>query len=463
MDIIDYLKSKNYNGLDDKLAIKTDLRSYDITVSYDNTVNNGKRRFIFTSSNKTKKAFSHKICVEANGLILEAPDWNILVMPVFSRRSDVDTTVMNDILSKQLFDISYIEDGSVINLYYYKDRKGWLMASNKGIDIENNILNTMTYTQMFDEALTKMGITPDTFYNSLDKNKSYTFGFKHPDIHPFMEGKQEKIYKVWFVQAVNIKNLIPSDTDVEKTICAIYQENIIKTSPFVEIPTHTPIKFGFKSMTALYSKLKKAFDNFMDYQTTMYGFLLTAKNLNGFENNMDYCSIQLNSSLMNYIKRLWYNNIYVKHSKLNNVSRQNIILINSFLDNNRHEIFNILFPQYKPEFKLLNEIEYELTEKIYDKLHKNSSVINDITPIDRTKLDPALTVPLAESVNNPINTTEPSIVTDDIIDILCNLVTNYITISTHSRPKQKIRDIIHTLHSVDYFYAHFSNKKILQH
>lgn len=428
MDTIEYLRSNNFNGLDDELIIKSELYKYDIIVSYESNITDGKRRFIFSSSDRSKKVFKNNLCTEANGLVLEAPNWEILVLPTFSPKNNVDTTIINNLLYKQLYDVYYIEDGTIVNFYFYPPVNNWVMSSTKGIDIGDNIFNKLTYSQMFEESLEKFGILPQEFYSMLNPDVSYTFGFKHPDIHPFMEGKEELIYKVWFVQYVDIRY-----TKIPNKVKIIIP--IEKKSPFFKIPNHRDVEFTVNNISVLFSKLKNSFTDFMESKTCNYGFLLVAKNINDFEDNISYSTILLDSSLMNSIKKLWYDNTYIKYSKLKSFNRVKTVLLNSFLDNNRFESFNILFPQYRESLDVFNEIECELTDKIYNNLKSQDTIMLDEH--------------------------EEEISYGYIVDILSAKVADLITIDSHERPKQKIRDIIHNNEHIDYYYYILNQKKIL--
>lgn len=440
MEVVNYLKANNYSGIGDETTIKSELYKLDIIVSYDNTVNNGKRRFIFSSSDRSKKVFKNKLCIESNGLILEAPEWNILVSPTFSPRNNVDTSTVNEMLNQQLYDIYYVEDGTIVNFYYYHTTKSWVMSSTKGIDINNNIFNKLTYSKMFEESLEKMGLSIVDFYKQLDPLNSYTFGFKHPDIHPFMEGGGAPIWKVWFVQSADFR-LTKLPDAVLDTIPATHDLPVYiqKQSPFDMIPGHTKIDFTPNSLNPIFWKLKFSMDDFIENNKSTYGFLLVAKDVRNFVDNLHYSVILLESSLMINIRKLWYSNMYVRYSKEMSFNRTQVILLNSFLDNTRYEIFNMLFPQYNEEFKLFNKIEFDLTDKIYGKLTGSEE-----TPAVIDKKQPKVFVDKSE-----------------IVDLLSKKVSKLINISLHDRPKQKIREIIHDNSNIEYYYWILSQKRIM--
>lgn len=428
MNIINFLTENNYNG-DDAQKIREELYKKNISVSYEKKENNpnGNQRFIFTSLKKARKLKNAEINIEANGLILEAPDWKVLVIPTVTPKSNIDTGMANDLIRSKTYDIFYTEDGTIFNLYYYADK--WLISSARGIDITDCIFNKYTYSHLLTESLANIGINITEFYDALDKNQCYTFGFKHPDIHPFREGMQNDIFRVWFIQSVLINH-------------GDYTKNsVLRTLPvndvFKNISYHRPVEFKVHTMGILYSKLKTAFTNFIDDDVVTYGFILIAKDYQKLvsSNNIEYSVLLLESTLMCYIRNLWYEDSYSRFSKNKEFNRFDTILLNSYLDKNRIELFKLLFPQFNSNMDNISKIESIMIDNIYDNLSKaiDTTIVKDVDSTDV----------------NEVNTTS---VEDDIIHILCAQVSNILTIDAHDRPKQKIRDIIHDPGNLDYFY-----------
>jgi hypothetical protein len=398
MNIIRYLKDNKYEGMTDHVEISSDFYKKGITVSYEtmhdeNGEPRAKRRYIFTNPRRNRKLAVDNICIEANGLILEAPDWKPLVVSTYMPKTNVDKQIANSYLKDKKYDIFEIEDGTIINLYYYDLSDTWVISSARGIEVNDCIFNNLTYTEILNECLVKMGMDPQEFYDNLDKTINYTIGFKHPDMHPFQAGTRTMIYKLWFVQMTVIN-------EEEQTIM------VVKQSPWEKIPNHTRINFNAYSLGALFSKLKTAYDNFANDNTVNYGYLLVAKDMEDFADNESYSVILLESSLMNIIRNLWYDFSYTKFLKNKNFHRINTILLNSF-------------PQYKSELDNLSAIETKLVNNILSTLMSE----------------------------------EPAKEVDTIVDVFCTQVKNVLTVGSHERPKQKIRNIIHNSRNIEYFYA----------
>lgn len=394
MNTIKYIQSKNFDGIKDIAELRSDFYKKRITVSYDPECVDGKRRVIFSCSKTIKTQTFDDVCLECNGLILEAPEWKPLCIPIPSSKNNVNTTKLNGYLKNDLYNIYQIEDGTIINLYYYNNK--WTISTSRGLDMNNVKFNSLTYGDLLKDCLSKKEISDQEFYDSLDKKKCYTFGFKHPDIHPFWEGKEEPVYKIWFVRSIDLDNLEVNDKP-----------------PLNKIGVQKKINIGVTNMNFIYKKLKTAYENFVEHKNVNYGYILADKNVNTLG---DDSMIILESSLLNSIRNLWYNGSYIKFSQTHKFERINTILLNSFLDDTRTDKFLKLFPQYSKEFENLSDLEKSVVLKVYDDIKNDNK-------------DP-------KSLHYP----------------LINLVNNTITVSTHDNPCRKIKDIIHNNDNIHVYY-----------
>jgi hypothetical protein len=406
MNIIKYLQKMQYS-IADHAAIKSDLNTRGINVSYETETDDfgvvrKTRRYIFSNTRnlRNKNKNISDMVVESNGVILEAPEWHPLVISTLTPKSNVDKSVANAFLKGNQYDIYQLEDGTIINLYYYNNK--WTISTARGIEVNKVVFNTLDYDQILKDCLQSAGVIPAEFYDSLDKSTCYTIGFKHPDMHPFREGNGAPLYKLWFVQKVTI-----SETDAPI---------VIRKSPWEYIPNQEKISFNVSNLGLLFGKLTSAYNEFANSGVVNYGYLLVAKNPDSFVHNMNYSVILFESKLMNLIRNLWYDASYGKFIKKTLYNRLDTIILNSFLDDQRYEAFCILFPQFKCYLDKLCALEVKLINDIYYCL--NNNVISKNT----------------------------------IVDILCKKVSQHLTISSQERPLQKIRDIIHTNVNIEYYY-----------
>ncbi len=400
MNTLNFVEEQKLDGLEEIKKLTQIFYKKKITIGYDAMIEDNKRRVIFTCSKSLRNYTFDSIGQECNGLILEASNegWRPLVIPIMSPKSNVNTGQINLWLSKNLYEIYSMEDGTVINLYYYKNN--WVISTARGIDMNNVVFNKLSYQEMLDQCLEKYDIY--NFYDSLDKNKSYTLGFKHPDMHPFKEGLEDDLYKIWSIQSVqlNFQNFTPS------------------REPFLEkLPTQKKYTFKTRNMHNLYTRLSSALEDYKNYnKKPNYGYILVSS---APETTKEFTVIMLESSLMNAIRNLWYNAAYIKYSSEKKYDKIKLILLNSYLDDTRAELFISLFPQYKKEFKRFDEIEVKLINDIYDSI-KNKSEVNN-----------------------------------NLVCTLANEVKININVELYENPLQKIRDIIHTNKYINAYYMFY--------
>ena len=396
-EIIKYLKQNQYTGLDDIRDIKQDFYNKNIIVSYDNLDNHPhkkSRRVIFTSVKTVKSKTLSKMNMEANGLILHAPTWEPLVIPVLTSKLHINVKKVNKFLNKDMYDTYAIEDGTVINLYYHDK---WVISTARGIEMNSCILNELTYTKMLSDVLDVYGINLTDLYDNLDKSYCYTIGFKHPDIHPFFEHNDSPIYKCWFIKQTNLTTL---ESSTEK--------------PHILEGILSQLKISIDSTNDIFPKLKSSYYDYVNNISVNYGYMLVSKDpdVTG-ENSV----IIFESDLLNYIRNLWYNGYYIKKSKENNYNKINYTVISSYLNDNKSIIFKRLFPQYLDIYTTLDEIEKICIEKIMDQQKKS---------------------------------TLSSLRASEIIDVFSEYVKN--TISPEFYSYKIIKDIIHIPSNIDFYY-----------
>ena len=409
MNTIKYLKDKKFTGLDDIKEVRSELYKKRITVSYEPNIRDGKRRVIFSCSKTIKTQTFDEICLDCNGLILEAPEWKPLCIPLPSSKNNINTTKINGYIKQDKYDFYQIEDGTIINLYFYENK--WIIATSRGYDMNSVKFNSLSYQELLEDCIIKSNISLQEFYNSLDQNRCYTFGFKHPDIHPFWAGK-DPICKVWFIRSVTLNNL--------GTLETISVDN---TPPLENIPAQKKITLGVKNMNFIYKKLKNAYENYTKTGHVNYGYILADKNVNTLG---DDSMIILESTLMNTIRNLWYNGAYIKFSETHKFDRINLILLHAFLDDNRSEKFLTLFPQYSEAFIQFSKIENDIVSKIYEEIKNNSDNKS------------SLLYPMIQSINS------------------------ILTVTLHENPCKKIKDIIHSNEYIQHYYniIYLSNTSI---
>jgi hypothetical protein len=315
----------------------------------DTTVNNQPARMIIYGSKKQRLKPSTPLQVECNGLILNTQTWKPVVIPPPAFRSNIDAAVVNQHLAADLYTIMPVNDGTIINVYYWQPLNTWCISTARGYDLTNVKTNQLTYQEILDYLLSS---TPYASFNglcsTLDQTRTYTFGFKHPDMHPFWtildaNGNVMPCYDMWFVQSVGA-DLIPS-----------------YVSPIQGILEQPVVSMPGVNTTFLFRSLHSALHSYINTGMCNFGYILRSKNptLTG-----DHSYIILESSLLQKIRQFWYQS-KMRISDSGTVNTMNTIFT-AFLDvdNNKPNVFISLFPQYTTFFKILTDITYNLTKQI---------------------------------------------------------------------------------------------------
>ena len=202
MNTIKFIEDLNET---DKSKIRSTIYKSGILSTYNEEDN---RMIFYTSKNKKFLNFPNDIAkniwLECNGLVLDMKSMKPLVIPQKTFIKSIDTNEVNLNLSKDLYDISLIEDGTTISLYYSDNLDSWRISTQKGYDVTDKMWGSQTYKSIIDDILIVYNIEKIDFFDSLNKSKCYTFGFKHPSMHPFREGKPDPIIKMWFIQSTEL-------------------------------------------------------------------------------------------------------------------------------------------------------------------------------------------------------------------------------------------------------------------
>lgn len=367
---IDGLKDRSPNNIRSILYQKGILSSYHPEDGRMVFYSSKNQRFSELSNSENLTLWS-----ECNGLVFDTKNNNVLATPSESFRSAIDLTTINNNLSKNLYDLFLVEDGTVVNLYYWEPLKSWRMSTARSYDITDTKWGALTYREIIGELLAINNTTEDQFYDSLDKNTSYTFGFKHACMHPFRAGLSSSINKLWFIQSV-------SDNIVSYDFANTHQ---IPSQIKYEFPKDVP-----QTAQYLLNKLNCGLDNFLKSGDVLYGYILRTKNKS---ETGSHGNILLESSLLQKIRQLYYHSNLNNISKTMNYNRDLYTIVFSYLSINTHTMFIKLFPQYNPVYNKLDAITSKLVNQVITYANKGPNP---------TRIEPETGVVkfIFESINN---------------------------------------------------------------
>lgn len=357
--------------------IRTTLYKKGILCSYHPTDG---RMILYTSKNirftSALKESNQALFDECNGLVIDAKNLKPLVIPPETFRSNINASEVNANLKLNLYDLYSVEDGTIFNLYYWEPCNSWRISTARSYDITDIKWGNLTYKEVVKELLKLNDMTEEQFYNSLDINTCYTFGFKHPSMHPFQAGNDHHIYKLWFIQSVT-----------NGKVSYEYKNDF-------KIPSQTKFEFPEEvphSTKYLLNELNCSLDNYLnDNSNVNYGYILRTKNKTetGIHSN-----ILLESSLLQKIRQLYYHSNFNEVARNMNYNREVYTIVYSYLNVNTHTIFIQLFPEFRYQYDKLDIITSYLVKHVMSYLN-NPNNSNKSHPLyDKVKF-------IYDSLNN---------------------------------------------------------------
>ena len=406
-------------------------------------------------ANRFKSDFNNPMSFECNGLIADYNkvnnSWKLLVIPteLFNSQKLIKSEIIN-YYNQNNYKLCKVYDGTIINLYYYKDC--WRISTNKAYDANNLIYtDNKTYLDVFNELLNNY---PNFHISKLDTNKCYTLCLKYHKYHPFIENQYENPNKIIFIQSVdmnefnnNKKFKINENEDLGFEITEKYDIN------------------NYKNLQNLYLMLNNEINRFkkeskLENYKPIFGFILRSKN---FSVTKNYSNILLESNLLSKIRNFIYNHNFTKKLHFYNIlNTQNNIVINKNYYNMLHliclrvfllkkdaNLFITLFPQLKETMVIYEHFMKFLTKYIIknynifmksiiniDKIFKNELVLDTIPipidgNIDYPKLNKLVIIILVDLKEKKIN---------------LNVSENY----------DILYDYLNNLIYLDYYYSYFN-------
>ena len=319
---------------------------------------------IFSLTHSTKNTEMNIYKRECNGLIL-THDGFPLVVPPRSLKYNIDASIANKYIHQGLYHIYKVEDGTSFNLYY---RGKWTISTMRGYDM-NNVKwgNSATYQDIISECLEKIGLTWELFVEKLNINCCYSFGFKHPHMHKFREGKDTDIYKLWFIQSVI------TDPDHENYLWAN------TTCPIAIIPSQELHTNVISNISELYTAAAGSLKTFQETSDVCYGFILRSVNVEVTNTHSD---LFIESSLMRYIRKFCYDNKIIDMCHTNKWDKNTAVSLNAYLDRHNYDTFKLLFgDQYKQYTSKYEEICEDIVRNMILRTKDDKAEISSVADL----------------------------------------------------------------------------------
>ena len=348
-------------------SARRELYRLGIKTSYNSEV------MIFSTTHMARNQMNLAYLQECNGLILEQKTWRPLVVPPRSLRFNIDTDASNRFLHQGLYHIYKAEDGTCFNMYYYGGK--WVISTAKGYDMNNAVWENTTYQSAVVDCLSSIGLSWDTFTNQLDKKHCYSFGFKHPSFHKFWESSKTPLYKIWFIQSVDLN--ISNDTYLWSS----------DKSPIAIMKTQEVLRNPIGNLRELYKSAKDSINAFLTTGSVCYGYILRSVN---FASTGQHSDLFIESDLMRAIRKTWYENSVIELCHKNKLCKEHVITLSSFLDNNGLELFQLLFPQYYKRMQFFSDTVNMLTDNMISIVREKSQCVTS-TRLDDKKVSDNVT------------------------------------------------------------------------
>jgi len=311
LDIIDSI-----HNLDEDILVK-ELDKYEISIQ---TYTDGKALLIANLFDKSTSNIAIKYI--ARGLVYDQLKNDILSIPYRSVRhlDNCKTTLVEEYMSKNYYDISLAQDGTTITLYEFEGNIN--IATGKSADVSQMFWNgDKTFSEMLYESIenscpdlikdTKMTIdNSKNIHWNIPKNYCVTLGFRHHDIHPFKEDPMD----VWLYQ------------------CIDRNTNVIHSLPQLKsLSKNTKLeKISYNDMIKKCNRNQRL--NRIDI---FYGYILDSNNENVLN---DYKKIFIPSSFYKLLMHFFYKSVGITDEQITHENRYQFNIFYNILNFNNDYI-----------------------------------------------------------------------------------------------------------------------------
>ncbi len=288
--------------------------------------------------------FTTKITHQGDGIVIDNTG-AVYVVPLQRYNPNANHARVAQALAAGKYTVQHVQDGSVVSLYYYDSR--WCISSAGGYDVGGvRWIGDKTYEEILRELL------PENFYASLDTDKCYTIGFRHPTFHPLAADPA----RVWFMRAV----------DLGAINCDNPREVYLDECP--GLPKQTAVEVS--NFDDLLATNANALGNYYANGVLHYGYMLRGD----FDELGDIANVMLESQLMKTVRLLFYNNTkHIEKIKLTNENRISHIALRAYLTHQHKYDFVQLFPQFKSYYDSFDSIFNDVAKQVMNALRQVDS------------------------------------------------------------------------------------------
>lgn len=174
--------------------------------------------FALLKYNQVESDFNEPIVKECRGLIIDLQTIEPVALS-FKKFHNVQEPLADRIYWKECR-VQEKVDGSKILVWYDKYQLGWRISTSGMLNAKDALVNDfgVTYEDLFDKALSTLGLTREGFTNLLDGNFCYTFELVSPESRVVVPYKETKIY---FIGLRYTPTFIECNPDSAEHICKV--------------------------------------------------------------------------------------------------------------------------------------------------------------------------------------------------------------------------------------------------
>jgi len=338
-----------------------------IGITYEHLSNlaNGGIRVIL-SSQKHKANYNVPLVRACNGLIVEITMLNgkvacvLRVLPPRDFNSKPSLKMVNKYVENDTYDIYEVIDGTTVNMYYMNDK--WVFSTRRAFDISGIVWRGYSYQTLLEELISQETL------DKLNKQHCYSIGFKHPAHHPFQqpfvyqpsdtkqqpdENTKNWYKRVWLIQESDPKKLMCMTPDA----MAMYG---LETQPRVQ---------GEPSLRELVARANTSLQQYLtNREVKDIGFILRSRNE---KHTGAHSDVLIEGSLLQSIRKMIYQLPFTQNRTLRaaqeeNFKNFNYVVLESYLEFNKRNLFLELFPQFEQQFLNWENLITTVATKIHE-------------------------------------------------------------------------------------------------
>lgn len=433
-------------------------------------------RYICITNNSNM--FYSPLAFEANGLIINTGNWKIVSIGTQNMCIGGNHNILKQYSEIVIPEVYSIIDGTTVSLYYNYDTSfggnpRWCLSSGNSWYVNNyNWIGDETYEDIFNKLIydnivkkvpanitTKVpenisSIVENYIEQNFQKSKVYIFAFINPKFHPFSmtTGYTNRLIQL---DEFDLETLTRVPMTLGKmgfqvqTPVDLTTREVNELMMDVEKPTNKFNKLKISELiTDIIQNNSSSYDDFLEYDFTMngeeaikyydflvrFGYILKFK-ITPEQGTSDYIPpyykthnvVLMESQLMKSIRYSIYdlNNYKTKSIKVNNKTREDFIILKSYLNNKTRERFALLFKCYRDKIKNLQKIIGVVIDVVFEKLGGDKATITyngikNLIEEDKFKNIVDYFVKMINTTefknNKSLTTNDKSIVKDLIID-----------------------------------------------